>query len=354
MTIAELTNEQRRQLIDVRQVFEVWRAAEQQFRNSYKGTLRWKKSKGHDYLYRTVYRGDAEIARSLGPRSPRTEKLKEDYVAARARLRQRMRKTETRLKSMARINRALRLNRVPATEARILSALDREGLLGRQIFVVGTNALYAYETMTGAVLPGELLATRDMDLLWDHRPRLSLVITEVETAGVLGILRQVDSSFQPAGPRSFRAGNDQGYLVDLIRPHERDLRVKTPEKIGQSEEELYAVGIDGLEWLVNAPKVEETVIGSDGMPLLMSCIDPRAFALHKLWLSRRADRSPAQRPRDAAQAVTVAALVLAYLRLSFESRDLSALPKALRGFAPELKTKAKAWLKDNPATQNDE
>lgn len=126
-----------------------------------------------------------------------------------------------------------------------------------------------------------------------------------------------------------------------------------PEKIGQNEEELYAVGIEGLQWLVNAPKVEETVIGSDGMPLLISCIDPRAFALHKLWVSRRADRSPAQRPRDAAQAVTVAALVLAYLKLPFESRDLSALPKALRQLAPELKKMARAWLKENPPAGED-
>ena len=31
-----------------------------------------------------------------------------------------------------------------------------------------------------------------------HRPRLSLVVTDVETHGVLGILREVDSSFKPA------------------------------------------------------------------------------------------------------------------------------------------------------------
>jgi hypothetical protein len=169
---------------------------------------------------------------------------------------------------MARINRALRINRVPATEARILSALDREGLLGKQILVVGTNALYAYECMTGVLVAGELLATEDMDLLWDHRPRLSLVVNDVESRGILGILREVDHTFQPAGPRSFRAENDDRYLVDLIRPQESDFRVNAPEKIWQSEEELYAVGIEGLQWLVNTPKVEETVIGSNGMPLL--------------------------------------------------------------------------------------
>jgi hypothetical protein len=351
MPITELTNEQRRQMIDVKHVFEVWRAAHHQFNNSYKGTLRWKKSKGHEYLYRTVYRGNHEISQSLGPRSPRTEKLKDDYVSARTRLRQRIRKTEARLKNMARVNRALRLNRVPTTEARILAALDREGLLGKQIFVVGTNALFAYECMTGVFLAGEFLATKDMDLLWDHRPRLSLVVTDVESKGILGLLREVDASFQPAGPRSFRAENDDGYLVDLIRPQETDLRAKVPQKIGRSEEELYAVGLEGLQWLVNTPKVEQTVMGSDGMPLLISCIDPRVFALHKLWLSRRADRSPTQRPRDAAQAVTVAALILAYLNLPFEGPDLSALPKALRLLAPELKKTAKAWLKNYPPVQ---
>ena len=52
----------------------------------------------------------------------------------------------------------------------------------------------------------------------DHRPRLSLVITEIETSGVLGILREVDRSFQPASKRSFRAENDDGVfsLIDVV------------------------------------------------------------------------------------------------------------------------------------------
>jgi hypothetical protein len=90
MELAELTNEQRRQLIDVKQAFDVWRSAQRQFANSYKGTLRWKKSKDHEYLYRTVYRGTLEISKSLGRRSPRTEKIKEDYTNSRTRLRQRL------------------------------------------------------------------------------------------------------------------------------------------------------------------------------------------------------------------------------------------------------------------------
>ena len=196
-------------------------------------------------------------------------------------------------------------------------------------------------------MPGAMLATQDMDLLWDGRPRLSLVVTEAEARGVLGILRSVDSSFKPVSPRSFRAGNDDGYLVDLIRPNEPDLRRPALEKIGRDGEDLYAVGIEGLQWLVSAPKIEETVIGSDGMPLSMCCIDPRAFALHKLWVSKRSDRNPAQRPRDEEQAIAVAALASSHLNLSFESKGLSALPKELRQFGSDLKKKARAWLKEN-------
>jgi len=59
-----------------------------------------------------------------------------------------------------------------------------------------------YELMTGVLLSSDLLTTKDMDLSWDHRPRLSLVLTEVETRGVLGILRKIDSSFRTAGQRS--------------------------------------------------------------------------------------------------------------------------------------------------------
>jgi len=120
MEIVELANEQRRQLIDVKQTFQVWRSAHRQFTNSYKGTVRWKKSKGQDHLYRTVYRGDHEIVKSLGPRSPRTEKLKEDYASARLRLRQRLSKLQTRIRAKAPVNRALRLNRVPDRLIRIL------------------------------------------------------------------------------------------------------------------------------------------------------------------------------------------------------------------------------------------
>ena len=231
--------------------------------------MRWHKSKGIDYLCSFEYRGGRQVQKYHGTRSPATEKLKDDHMAARARLRQRVKKSAARLKAMAPINRALRLNRLPSTETRIIRALDRARMLGQQRFIVGTNALFAYEMKAGVLLASDLLATRDIDLLWDIR-RLSLVSDGEQDQGLIGVLRSVDDTFRPIAARCFRAENDAGYLVDLIRPAAKDQRRPGPEKIGDADDDLFGVEIEGLAWLVNAPKVEETVIGSDGIPLGLS------------------------------------------------------------------------------------
>src|ERR1700686_4229497 len=96
MRLAELTNEQRRQLIDVRQAFLAWREAA---RKGSRGSLRWVTRKGTEYLYRKS--GKSE--RSLGRRSDATEALVAEHKQQRARLKQ----TGARLKGMARVNRAV-------------------------------------------------------------------------------------------------------------------------------------------------------------------------------------------------------------------------------------------------------
>ena len=55
--------------------------------------------------------------------------------------------------------------------------------------------------------------------------------------------------------------------------------------------------------------------------------DPRVFAAHKLWLSKRPDRDPLQRRRDAAQAQAVASLVALHLpHLPYVASELKLLP----------------------------
>ncbi len=320
MSLQELALDQRRQLIDVQQRFEAWRTADRAFRESNKGSMTWKRVNGHEYLYRIV---DRHTQKSLGPRTPETERLKEDYMFSRTSQRARLTKMRKTLDAMAPINRAMGLGRVPRTAAKLLRALDGDGLLGDGLFVVGTHALYAYEAKSGIIFETELLATVDLDLLADVRSRLVLAIEEKKRSGILACLLKADKTFEVQGD-AFRAVNAEGYFVDLIRPMRKNEVIGPEYDLGG----LVPAGIDGLQWLVSAPRFEATAIGEDGMPVWMCCLDPRAFALHKYWVSQRETRDALKKKRDAAQAAAFAS-VAQRLGLKFNAKDLSALPAEL-------------------------
>jgi hypothetical protein len=290
--------------------------------------MRWKVVNGKEYLYR----GE----KSLGLRSAETERIKADYTDQRTKLRARLTRLENRLEEMRPVNRAMGLGRVPAIAARVLRRLDNDGLLGRHLFVAGTHALFAYEARTGVLFEGDLTSTKDIDFLWDARQRFTFLMKGVEERGVLRLLQDVDATFRKLN--SYNAANDDPYLVDFIRPEQRHEGFKPPPKFTKRAGDLEPAAIKGLQWLVNAPKFEEVAIGEDGSPLLLSCVDPVVFSLHKLWVSRQYGRG-AQARRDAAQAVAVAAMAATYLGAKFDKKTLSGLPKELLAGADEL-TKA--------------
>lgn len=317
--MVELTNEQRRQLIDVQQAYEAWRGA----RKAARGHMRWLKRRGTDYLHHKV----GQVERSRGRRSPQTEALMREHTVAR----ERSRRARDRLKGMARVNRALRLNRVPLDAARVLRGLDDAGLLGTNLCVIGTNALYAYEMKSGVLFQSELLATTDFDLLWDAKERLRLAVSRMAPEGVLGVLKQVDPTYSSAADYGFRAQNANGYFVDLFCP---DID-PAPGRLAQRD--IDPIPTEGGDWLADAPKLDAMVIGQDGLPAPMLCVDPRIFALHKLWLSKQPSRQAASRPRDAQQANAVAAIATQYLNLKFDKRLLKRLPAALAAGIDTLK-----------------
>ena len=229
------------------------------------------------------------------------------------------------------------LGRIPKLTARILRRLGDAGLLGTHLHVIGTNALFAYEARTGAFFSTDLLATGDADLLMDARRKLRLTVDEVRREGVLGVIQRVDKSFQLRGKRDFRAFNRDGFYVDLIRPETGNVMSRTErDRIGQSEDDLHGSPIHGLNWLVNAPKFSAIALDEGGYPVRMEAVDPRAFALHKAWVSSLPDREPLKRNRDYDQAVAVARMAERYLNLPFDSEDLSALPMELRQQAARL------------------
>ena len=334
MAYRELDDERARHLINAEQAFDAYQSARSDLKRRYAGSMTWKTVEGREYLYRARQRA----WKSLGPRSPETEAAHESFQAGRLRARNRSASLAERLDRMAALNRAYKLGRVPVIAARILRALADANLTEPVIVTVGTNALFAYERMAGVEVAAKNLETADIDLLYDARASLKLLAPAVAASGVAGLLRKVDRSFEVMGEGGFRASNSDGYIVDLITPAPKDpMRSSGRRRIGAAGNDLAAIEIVGLSWLVNSPKVRATVIDLRGYPAEMIVPDPRAFALHKAWLSDREDRHPLKRDRDRAQAELVARLLAARLpHLRFDDPALKALPLALRLQAPSL------------------
>ncbi|ANT51173.1 GSU2403 family nucleotidyltransferase fold protein [Mesorhizobium amorphae] len=328
MPLKDLVGEQRRQFIDTQQVYEAWLGAEDEHQRRFVGSMRWVERNGADYLLRKIRQAET----SLGPRSEQTEKAFAAFSEGRARNKDLLAGLSDRLDSLAKVNVAMGLGRMPAIAARILRRCAETNLLGRQLFVVGTNALFAYEALAGVQISSDLVATGDIDLLLDSRRRISFVTEEkITQSGLIGVLRKVDKSFKPLQPRAFRATNRDGYLVDLIRPQARNvLKDKAPTSITSIAEDLEGAPMDGLQWLINAPKTDAIAIDERGYPVKIPTIDPRIFALHKAWLARRPDRSAVKATRDREQSITAALIAKQYLSLPLDSEYLGGFPAPLR------------------------
>lgn len=325
--LIEMTSEQRRIFIDTEQLYSAYRSAVDAA-SAYKGGMHWKKAKGKEYLFKSMDRfGNG---RSLGPRSPTTEEIFSSFQAGKQKANDRLRHLKQRLNDQARYVKAARIQRVPATLARILRVLDRENLLGKQIKVIGTNALYAYESLAGVFFKRSMTATQDADILWDIRPKLTLVTDQANNRlGFLNLIQKADNSFEPLLPGGYRATNKDGYIVDLIKAEPRPPSKVEKTRMG-GEDDLSATEIRNLQWLLSSPTIKQTVLGEDGQPAIMAVPDPRSYAIHKMWLSRQFDRNPLKKHRDEEQAIVVVRLISRYLpQYQLNPTDLKMFPKSV-------------------------
>jgi hypothetical protein len=318
----ELTNEQRRQMIDTTQTFEALRPASVELASM--GTMRVQKTNGEPYAYEV----HGKVRKSQGRATPELMKRVEAHKARRKSLQGRVRTIGNRLEKMAPVNRALGLGTMRGIVARIIKEIDKEGLLGEHVIIGGTNAMHAYEAACGVQIGQEHVATTDADLVWDGSHNLFLAATGVKREGLMGILRRVDKSF--VADYGFNATNRDGFIVDLICPEPGD------DPRMREDGDIEATPMAGVNWLLDSPKFERVVIADDGMPVRMVVPEPRTFALHKLWVSTRPDRSPTKRPRDVAHAALTAELASKYLGLKFASKDMPWLPPALRGLLKDV------------------
>ena len=161
-----INNDAARQYIDARQAFLALRDAQRDARQV-RGGMYWHSRS--DSLTRTSTYG---TEKSLGRRSLKTEKIYVDFMARKAELTQRVDDLKIQLRRHERVNKALYVGRVDPTVIALLARLE-SAALAEYFHVVGTHALYAYETVAGVRFDANVTATRDIDLLWDVRKRMS-------------------------------------------------------------------------------------------------------------------------------------------------------------------------------------
>ena len=331
MRLRELTADQRRIAIDIAQLYQHLGDLNAD-RQKLRGGLHWKRVANHDYLVRTIgpHRGN----RSLGPRSPQTEKAFLEFTESKRDLDARIKSVTEEVARQAKFCVAASVTRVPRLAADIVRSLEASGLLGSHLIILGSHAMYAYEMAAGVQLKAGLLQTEDLDTLLNTKSEIELA-GSVRSAGLLGILQSVDETFKPQRKRSFRAVNAKGFMVDLIRaPIDPASRLALISIGGESD--LVAEPLRGLEWLTALPLMTQIVIADNGFPVRFIVPEPRVFALHKLWVSLHPTRDPIKRKRDLRQAEAVAQLSLDYFNLRFDDAAIKALPTDLTSMIPGL------------------
>lgn len=297
-----------RQVIDSSTVFEEARRVAVQAR-AHAGGMYWKRQGDYEYLVKTL---PDNRQQRIGPRSPDTEKTYSEFTAPKQALEERLRSLREALTEAERMNKALKAGRTPATVIAVLQALEDAGL-GEHFTVVGTHALYAYETAAGVrIVPGAL-ATQDVDLLWDARRRVRFLsdLQRLDTS-VLRVLQRADASFQRKEGQNETAINDRGFEVDFLRrqPEGDDPH---PFRFSDDEDDLWpvqAVQAVRASVLTNAPRFSHVVISATGRMALMRTIAPQAFVEFKRWRAEEAPhRQPPKRRRDRRQADIVQSLL---------------------------------------------
>lgn len=307
--LAEIGGDARRQYIDAQATFVAWESAGKAAAEV-RGGMYWKLQAGTEYLIRTSPRN---TQKSLGPRSAENEAIHEKFIARKAQAEERVTALAEMLVRHQRMNRALFVGRAPVILVNILNALARAGIADH-FTVVGTHALYAYEAAAGVRFdPPDAMATRDVDLLWDTRKRISFV-TRMKLLGssMLGLLKKVDPSFEIRPDRRYTAVNSNGFEVDIIRRMAED-NDPHPLQVTESEDEFWAVQAQNAGVLLNAPQFSAMIVSPSGYMARMDTVSPVVFASFKRWQAVQPNRDALKRTRDVLQATLVERLVTEYL-----------------------------------------
>jgi hypothetical protein len=239
----------------------------------YSGGMVWKRVKGREYLVRTSRTGKQT---SLGPRSDVTERLFESFFPAKETSLSRLASLKVTLARHVRMNRALRVGRVPNALVAVLAAVGRCGLSSK-VAVIGSAALHAYETAAGVRLDSRLFE-RSETRTRARQQRVTLAIDELALyAGVTALLERIDQTFEVVDVGRRIARNGAGLEVQVVVARDTD----------RSTDERWQGSDKDLQWLARAPRFSEVVVGLNGRMARMVVADPRAMVLHLDWRTQQ-------------------------------------------------------------------
>ncbi len=305
MDYLPLSDNAARQVIDASTIFEEWRRVEKEAR-PYVGGMYWKRQGEYGYLVKTL--PDNRQTR-IGPRSAKTEAIFKDFTERKTAIGARLKSLQEALKEAERLNKAVKAGRVPSKVVAVLQALEDAGL-GAHFRVVGTHALYAYETAAGVRIVQGALATQDVDLLWDAGRRVSFVTTMAKLdQSMLQVLQKAEPSFRRKEEQAETAIDDKGFEVDFLRRENAD-GDPHPFRFSGNEDDLWPVQAERAAVLTSTPLFEHLVISATGRMALMRTIDPAVFVSFKRWMADNAQNRPEpKRRRDVRQASIVEGLL---------------------------------------------
>lgn len=317
MDYIHLSDNAARQVIDSTTIFEEFVRVKYKAR-PYVGGMYWKRQGEYEYLVKT---SPDNRQRRVGPRSAGTEKIYEDFTGRKREHEDRLKSLRVALTDAERLNKALKVGRVPGVVVSVLQTLEDAGL-GPHFTVVGTHALYAYETAASVRIVQGALATQDVDLLWDARKRVRFMtdLGRLESS-MLQVLQQADATFVRKEGQAETAINAAGFEVDFLRrqPEGDDPH---PFRFSDDEDDLWPVQAMRASVLTNAPRFEHVVISATGRMTLMRTIAPESFIEFKRWMVAKVPQRPdSKRRRDLRQADIVQALLDEGLLMHQPPRD---------------------------------
>lgn len=294
MNFLPLSDAAARQAIDAAGVHQEWLRTTQAARK-FSGGMYFKREGGHEYLVRTA---PDNRQKRLGKRSPETEAVYQAFTHGKQQIEARKKSLDEALREAERLNKALKVGRVPNVVVNVLQALETAGLAAH-FTVVGTHALYAYEAAAAVRIQAGALATQDVDLLWDARKRVQFMSTMAQLdTSMLKILQRADASFRRMGAQLESVVNDKGFMVDFLRR----------EAVGD-EDDIWPVQAQRAQAFLETPHFEQVIVSVTGRMALMRTIAPTVFVDFKRWLATLHSRPAGKRRRDTLQADIVAHLL---------------------------------------------